>query len=86
MISTVLHASLMPFFVGSFVKTWKKKNSSLLRYDLYFWLGKDSTPDEQGAAALLTVNMDDGVLGGNVKVGGASRFEVSSLSLLIFKF
>ncbi len=44
--------------------TWRKKQSSLLRYDLFFWLGKDSSADEQGAAAYLTVSMDDGVLGG----------------------
>lgn len=31
-----------------------------MQYMLYFWLGKDSTPDEKGAAALLAIALDGG--------------------------
>jgi len=32
--------------------------SEALQYDLYFWIGKDSTQDERGVAALKTVELD----------------------------
>ena len=35
-----------------------------------------------GGTVDVSFGLDDGVLGGNVKVGGASRFQVSSLSVL----
>jgi hypothetical protein len=31
-----------------------------VQYILYYWLGKDSTPDEKGAAALLVIALDGG--------------------------
>ena len=34
-----------------------------LIYDLHFWLGSKSTPDEQGSAAALTTQMDDHLKG-----------------------
>lgn len=35
------------------------KTSSNLSYDIHYWIGKDSSQDEQGAAAIYTTQMDD---------------------------
>jgi hypothetical protein len=37
-------------------------------YIIFFWLGNDSTPDEKGAAALLSVQLDDSLGGKPVQV------------------
>lgn len=37
-------------------------------YIIYFWLGKDSTADEKGSAALLSVELDDSLGGRPVQV------------------
>ncbi|XP_037704512.1 villin-1 [Choloepus didactylus] len=39
------------------------KTGSNLSYDIHFWIGQDSSQDEQGAAAIYTTQMDD-FLGG----------------------
>lgn len=39
------------------------ETSDALLYDLYFWIGKDSTQDERGVVALKTIELDD-FLGG----------------------
>jgi len=46
------------------MKTTKKPNSSSLEWDIYFWLGEDSSKDEQGVAAYKTVELDEGKTGG----------------------
>lgn len=35
------------------------KTSSTLTYDIHYWIGQDSSQDEQGAAAIYTTQMDD---------------------------
>lgn len=35
------------------------KTSSTLSYDIHYWIGQDSSQDEQGAAAIYTTQMDD---------------------------
>ena len=46
------------------LSVWRKGMNASLNCDLFFWLGSESTVDEQGGAALLAVNMDNDVLGG----------------------
>lgn len=35
------------------------KTSSTLTYDIHYWIGQNSSQDEQGAAAIYTTQMDD---------------------------
>lgn len=36
-----------------------RKSGSNFSYDIHYWLGKESSQDEQGAAAIYTTQMDD---------------------------
>ncbi|NWH36962.1 VILI protein, partial [Chloropsis hardwickii] len=36
-----------------------RKSGSSFSYDIHYWLGKESSQDEQGAAAIYTTQMDD---------------------------
>ena len=40
------------------LNTYKEPESEELKYDLHFWIGKDSTQDEYGTAAYKTVELD----------------------------
>lgn len=49
------------FFSGdSYILLYTYQKGGSVQYMLYFWLGKDSTPDEKGAAALLAIALDGG--------------------------
>lgn len=53
------------FFMGDsyiILKTTALKNGSL-RHDIHYWIGKDTSQDESGTAAILTVELD-AALGG----------------------
>lgn len=45
------------------LKTTQKEDSDAFDWQLHYWIGKDSTQDEYGAAAYFAVNIDD-LLGG----------------------
>ncbi|KAG9476532.1 villin-like protein [Eleutherodactylus coqui] len=53
------------FFEGDcYIILFIKQSSSGISSDLHYWIGKDSTQDEQAAAALYTTQMDE-ALGGS---------------------
>ncbi|NXK24065.1 VILI protein, partial [Arenaria interpres] len=48
------------FYEGdSYVLLSTRKSGSSFSYNIHYWLGKDSSQDEQGAAAIYTTQMDD---------------------------
>jgi len=53
------------FFIGdAYIVLHSKASGSRFSYRLHFWLGDDSSQDEQGAAAMLATQLDD-FLGGD---------------------
>ncbi|NXU18049.1 VILI protein, partial [Pardalotus punctatus] len=48
------------FYEGDcYVLLSTRKSGSTFSYDIHYWLGKESSQDEQGAAAIYTTQMDD---------------------------
>jgi len=41
------------------LNTYKNPGSDALKYNVHFWLGKETSQDEQGTAAYKTVELDD---------------------------
>jgi villin 1/advillin len=63
-------ASYGKFYSGDayiLLQTIQKPGSSSFEWNLHFWLGKDCSQDEQGAAAYRTVELDDQLGGGPVQ-------------------
>lgn len=57
------------FFAGdSYILLYTYMKGKSEEHIIYFWLGNESTPDEKGAAALLTVELDDSMGGKPVQV------------------
>jgi len=57
------------FYGGdSYILLYSYKKGRSDEYIIYFWLGNESTADEKGAAALLTVQLDDSLGGKPVQV------------------
>jgi len=60
------------------------KNPNLIKYDIYFWLGNETTQDEAGTAAYKTVELDDYLKGVAVQHRETQGTE-SSLFLSIYQ-
>uniref|UniRef100_A0A6I8NEL5 Villin-1 n=1 Tax=Ornithorhynchus anatinus TaxID=9258 RepID=A0A6I8NEL5_ORNAN len=57
------------------LSTHKIGNGKSLSYDIHFWLGRESSQDEQGAAAIYTTQMDDHLQGRAVQHREAQGYE-----------
>jgi len=57
------------------LRTVEVKGSNSYDFDLFFWLGKDSSQDEQGACAYHTVTLDDSLGGKPVQYREVQGFE-----------
>jgi len=58
------------FFQGDsyiVLKTKQRQGSSTFEWDIFFWLGSDTTQDEMGVAAYKTVELDESLGGGPVQ-------------------
>ena len=52
------------FYTGdSYIILSSKKDKSKLKHDVFYWLGERVAIDEQGAAAIMAVELDDAVGG-----------------------
>ncbi|KAM4699877.1 advillin isoform 1-T2 [Discoglossus pictus] len=55
-----------------------RKSGSSLHYDIHYWIGKDSSQDEQGSAAIYTIQLDDYLGGSPVQHREAQNYESDS--------
>ncbi|KAM4626722.1 villin-1 isoform 1-T2 [Discoglossus pictus] len=64
------------FFEGDcYVLLMTHKTGNNFTYDIHFWIGKNSSTDEQGAAAIYTIQMDDHLGGVAIQRREAQGYE-----------
>ncbi|KAJ8012902.1 hypothetical protein DPEC_G00047700 [Dallia pectoralis] len=64
------------FYEGdSYIILYTKKVQSSFTYDIHYWLGKDTSNDEQGSAAIYTTLMDEHLGGVAVQHREAQGYE-----------
>lgn len=64
------------------LQTTKDKEGEKLLYDIFFWLGLESTRDEQGTAAYKTVELDDLLDGAAVQHREVQMYESKAFKAL----
>ncbi|KAM4796909.1 advillin [Rhinophrynus dorsalis] len=55
-----------------------QKSGSSLLYDIHYWIGKDSSQDEQGSAAIFTIQLDEYLGGSPVQHREVQEYESDS--------
>ncbi|XP_035662028.1 advillin-like isoform X1 [Branchiostoma floridae] len=74
------------FFTGdAYIILKSRKTGSSLAHDLFFWLGKECSQDEAGAAAMLTVALDDSLGGAPIQHREVQGHESSAFTGLFKK-
>ncbi|XP_077339788.1 advillin [Lithobates pipiens] len=67
------------FFEGDcYLLLYTKKSGNNLLYDIHYWIGNDSSQDEQGSAAIYTIQLDDFLGGGPVQHREVQGYESES--------
>ncbi|XP_040196793.1 advillin [Rana temporaria] len=67
------------FYEGDcYLLLYTKKSGNNLLYDIHYWIGNDSSQDEQGSAAIYTIQLDDHLGGGPVQHREVQGYESDS--------
>ncbi|XP_073469828.1 advillin [Aquarana catesbeiana] len=67
------------FFEGDcYLLLYTKNSGNSLLYDIHYWIGNDSSQDEQGSAAIYTIQLDDYLGGGPVQHREVQGYESES--------